>query len=150
MQSYRDILLNAIALVRRTKLNFVGDGVQVVDNPSTLSTDVTIPGLLLTIVDYTVSSTVQVGQMGRFTNATMSEITATLASGTVAGQMIGVIWNRTSTSSVAIATGNIDDTYPASIRIGVDDVYSYRFVWNRIGVGAYQWWVESVVIIYPP
>jgi len=147
MQSYRDILLNAIALTRRTKLNFTGLGVTVADNPATLSTDVTIPGTLLTIVDYTANATVQVGQMGRFTNSTMDEITATLASGTVAGQLIGVLWNVASTDAVDIAMANVDATYGSSLKVGSANVYLYRFVWNRIGVGTYKWWVESQVII---
>ena len=147
MQSYRDILLNAIALTRRAKLNFIGLGVTVADNPATLSTDVTIPGTLLTIVDYTTSSTVQVGQLGRFTNSTMDEITATLANGTVAGQMIGVVWNVASTFQVEIDTANVDDTYGTTLLIGDSSVFAYRFVWNRIGAGAYQWWIESQVII---
>jgi hypothetical protein len=42
MLFYRDVLLNAIGLQRRAKINFSGDGVTVVDNPTTQSTDVII------------------------------------------------------------------------------------------------------------
>jgi hypothetical protein len=147
MQGYRDILLNAVGLQRRTKLNFTGAGVSVADNPSTQSTDVTISGGGLTTVVESESATVAVGTLGRFDVG--APATATLANGVNNGDRLAVAWLDGSAGNVTVAMTNVDDGYWPSIVLGDTGVLRVNFVWVVPSEGVAKWQPESSFYIPP-
>jgi hypothetical protein len=143
MQAYRDILLNAVGLVRRSKLNF-GPGLYAADNPTTASTDVSAVGALTPTTSASGSATVQPGAFVSFNVA--SAAVATLADGTAEGQRITVLRGETSTADVTFS-GDIDmDTPPVLGSSGVDGATWY---WDIPSEGPGRWLLESTSVVNP-
>jgi hypothetical protein len=142
MQAYRDILLNAVGLIRRSKLNFT-TGLYAVDNPTTASTDVSVVGGLTPTAELEASATVQPGSYATFNVA--SSAVATLADGTAEGQRITVVRISDSTADVTFA-GDINGTAPALGSSGVDGV---TFYWEIPAEGPGRWVMESTLVTDP-
>jgi hypothetical protein len=141
MLAYRDILLNAVGLTRRAKINFTGGGVRASDNPSTQSTDVTIAGGGLTTVIHGVSATVAAWTLGRFD--VVAPATATLSNGVNNGDRVAVAWADSSGNNLTVAMTNVDDAYGSSIVLGDTGVLRVNFVWIVPAEGVAKWQPES-------
>lgn len=143
MQGYREILLNAVSLARRTKLNF-GAGLYAADNSASGRTDVSVAGALTPTVGASGNTTVQPGSFTEF--GVSSAAVATLADGTVEGQRITVIRSETSTADVSFS-GDINmDTPPVLGSSGVDGATWY---WDIPTEGPGRWLLESTVVANP-
>lgn len=144
MQAYRDILLNAVGLTRRTKLNFT-TGFYAADNASIPSTDVAVVSHMASdsgLIDS--SSTVQAGRVERV-EALGAPVVITLAAGSRSGQQITIIRVESSDSDVTFL-GTIEDTNPT---LGSTGVSAVTFWWDVPSEGAGRWFMLSSLVTNP-
>jgi len=147
-QAYRDVLYGNVGVPRQARLNFTGGGVSFYprsDADPLASTDISIPGISLTIVNHTAPVTLQPGEIGRFINTTGSPFAVTFADGTSAGQRIGAMVVTGSNASVYADLTNVDLSFGAQLDIQRSSI----FVWNRVGTGPFKWWLESTDAYLP-
>lgn len=146
MLNYRDILIDGVALPRRSRVNFIGGSGE--DNPDEKRSDITLPSggsggsqILERVGPYTTDANVAAGELALFD--VVGDATATLIDGTTAGQRLGL--SASGTTGTITIVGNTEGVNEVSGGAGITQVI---FSWMpALGALPAAWWAESMIYV---